>query len=259
MIQHCKLCISECMQEHVLVNRWFCLAGGGQSVREGGGGSGKLPHSRSSDSLIAAKYAGGSVRISDRIADQVIEEVDEQTTITSMAGKPPEQRPTIYSIFPQQGPPSPSAPLPVPPGRQTSTFLSHSAPNSSAIPPTSSLSPARSIANYGDMLSMKSAPGFANDNSSGLGSGSLGAGDIGVDTISIGSNTDSSEDEFSKLKHARMQERIHYARSISAQQDIGDVDNAGESESLLVNITDTSRTGPVQSPRNSMYSEKGNS
>lgn len=240
-------------------NKHCCLAGGGQPVKDGSGGSGKLPTSRSSDSLIGAKYVGGSVRIADRIADQVIEEVDEQQTITSMAGKLPEQRPTIYDIFPQQGPPAPSAPLPVPPGRQTSTFLSHSAPNTSAIPPTSSLSPARSIATYGDMMSMKSAPGFANDNSSGLGSGSIGAGDIGVDTISIGSNTDSSEDEFSRLKQARMQERIHYARSISAQQDMGDVDNTGESESLLVNITDTSRTGPMQSPRNSTYSDKGNS
>lgn len=215
-------------------------------------GSGRLPNSRSSDSLATAKYtAGGSVRI----ADQVIEEVDEQQTITSMAGKPPEQRPTVHDIFP----PAPSAPVPVPPGRQTSTFFSHSAPNTSAIPPTSSLSPARSMAAYGDMLSMKSAPGFGNDNSSGLGSGSLVGGDLGIDTISIGSVSDSSEDEFTRLKHARMRERIQYARSISAQQGLGDLDNVGENESLLVNVTETSKTGPVKSPRSSVYSDKGES
>lgn len=184
-----------------------------------------------------------------RIADQVIEEVDEQQTITSMAAKPPEQRPTVYDIFP----PPASDPVPVPPGRQTSTFISHSAPNSSAIPPTSTRSPAHSIAAYGDMVSMKSTLGFGNDNSSGLGSGSLAGAELGIDAISIGSNSDSSEDEFTRLKHARMRERIRYARSISAQQGLGDLEN----ESLLVNIMDTSKTGPVKSPRDSLNSDKG--
>ncbi|XP_054269172.1 bestrophin-4 isoform X2 [Macrosteles quadrilineatus] len=230
-----------------------------------GGSVTRLPSSRSSDSLATAKYtAGGSVRISDRIADQVIEEVDEQQTITSMANKPPEQRPTMQDIFPTSlsppsvGPPTPSDPLPIPPGRQTSTYFSHSAPNTSAIPPTSSLSPARSTATFPDMLSMKSAPGFGNDNSSGLGSGSIGH-DLAMDTISIGSNTDSSEDEFTKLKRARRQERILYARSVSAQPGAGDGDQAEENESLLVNMIDSSRTGPVRSPRSSVYSEKGES
>ncbi|KAG8258080.1 hypothetical protein J6590_036818 [Homalodisca vitripennis] len=224
-------------------------------MREGMGSTNRLHPSRSSDSLVNAKYtAGGSVRIADRIADQVIEEVDEQQTITSMAGRPPEQRPTIQDIFPNTGPPPPSAPLPVPPGRNTSTYFSHSAPNTSAVPPTSSLSPARSVATYTDMLSMKSAPGLGNDNSSGLGSGSLGAG---VDTISIGSNTDSSEDEFTRLKHARMQERIRYARSISAQQ--GMAEGEGESESLLTNMMDSTRIGSVRSPRNSLHGDRGES
>uniref|UniRef100_A0A1B6MIT8 Bestrophin homolog n=1 Tax=Graphocephala atropunctata TaxID=36148 RepID=A0A1B6MIT8_9HEMI len=233
-------------------------AGGGQQLREMMGSNSRLPPSRSSDSLVNAKYAaGGSVRIADRLAGQVIEEVDEQQTITSMAGRPPEQRPTMQDIFPNQGPPPPSAPLPVPAGRNTSTYFSHSAPNTSAVPPTSSLSPARSVATYADMLSMKSAPGFGNDNSSGLGSGSLGAGDIGVDTISIGSNTDSSEDEFSRLKQERMQERIRYARSISAQQ--GMAEGEGESESLLTNMMDSARTGSIRSPRNSLHSDRGES
>ena len=40
----------------------------------------------------------------------VIEEVDEQMTMTSMR---PESRPNVMSIFPQ-GPPSPTAPMDVP-------------------------------------------------------------------------------------------------------------------------------------------------
>lgn len=230
--------------------------------RETSAGPGKLPVSQSSDSLQAKFTTGGSIRI----ADQVIEEVDEQQTITSTAGRPAEQKPNVRTIFTQpSGPPPPSAPLPVP-GRTSSAHISKSAPTSctSAIPPTTQLSPTRSNVTYTEVLSVKSAPGF-NDNSSGLGSGSLGAGDAGADTISIGSNTDSSEDEFTKLKHSRMrerQERIKYARSISAQQNLGDEHEgtAGENEFLLMDMTGGSRTGLVpKSTRSSMYSEKGDS
>lgn len=56
------------------------------------------------------KYpAAGSMKITD----QVIEEVDEQMTVTSM--RAPEQRPTAQSIFmPSTGPPPPSNPVMVP-------------------------------------------------------------------------------------------------------------------------------------------------
>lgn len=56
------------------------------------------------------KYpAAGSMKITD----QVIEEVDEQMTITSM--RAPEQRPTAQSLFmPPTGPPPPSHPVMVP-------------------------------------------------------------------------------------------------------------------------------------------------
>ncbi|VVC89153.1 unnamed protein product [Leptidea sinapis] len=47
-----------------------------------------------------------------KIANDVIEEVDEQATITSM-GKRPETRPTAMSLF-AQGPPTPSEPVNVP-------------------------------------------------------------------------------------------------------------------------------------------------
>jgi hypothetical protein len=50
-----------------------------------------------------------------RIADQVIEEVDEQSTVQSI--KPPDQRPNVRTIFPMPiGPPPASAPVPVPKG-----------------------------------------------------------------------------------------------------------------------------------------------
>lgn len=56
------------------------------------------------------KYpAAGSMKITD----QVIEEVDEQMTITSL--RAPEQRPTAQSLFmPPTGPPPPSNPVMVP-------------------------------------------------------------------------------------------------------------------------------------------------
>lgn len=46
-----------------------------------------------------------------RIADDVIEEVDEQSTITSMHTAGVEQRPSVLNIF---GPPPPSKPISVP-------------------------------------------------------------------------------------------------------------------------------------------------
>lgn len=46
-----------------------------------------------------------------RIADEVIEEVDEQSTITSMHNADVEHRPSVMNIF---GPPPPSQPISVP-------------------------------------------------------------------------------------------------------------------------------------------------
>ncbi|XP_039279178.1 bestrophin-4 [Nilaparvata lugens] len=222
---------------------------GGQPVTSGG----KLPVSHSTDSLqgrFQGLQGGGSIRITD----QVIEEVDEQQTITSMRGQP-EQRPNVRSIFPQTdnnlfpvsnnqigmtqltpGHPPSSAPVPVPPGRPSVTHLSSSAPP----PLTAPVSPAPSTVTYTEVLSVKSAPGF--DNSSGLGSGSIGPN---ADAVSIGSSTDTSEDEFSKLRQSRRRERmdIRYARSISAQQaEAGS--SPPESESLL-DLTADSRTGLI--------------
>ena len=54
----------------------------------------------------------------------VIEEVDEQMTISSMR---PESRPHVQSIFPQ-GPPPPSSPVDVPGTKHNGEILSSSAP-----------------------------------------------------------------------------------------------------------------------------------
>ncbi|RZF32140.1 hypothetical protein LSTR_LSTR004003 [Laodelphax striatellus] len=217
--------------------------------------AGRLPVSHSTDSLqgrFQGLQGGGSIRITD----QVIEEVDEQQTITSMRGQP-EQRPNVRSIFAtgdhqQQYPmntlstghPPASAPVPVPPGRPSMSHLSSSAPNSTAMPPlTAPVSPAPSSVTYTEVLSVKSAPGF--DNSSGLGSGSIGPN---ADAVSIGSSTDSSGDEFSKLRQSRRRERLdlRYARSISAQHAANEeAGSPPESESLL-DLTADSRTGLIQ-------------
>lgn len=72
--------------------------------------------------------AGGSMRIG------VIEEVDEQMTMTSMR---PETRTHVANIFPQSGPPMASAPVDVP--RKTyrnGDILSTSAPAGPGIPIT---------------------------------------------------------------------------------------------------------------------------
>lgn len=71
----------------------------------------RIPASPSGTSLSGSQKVPippGSVRI----ADQVIEEVDEQLTITSMKGQP-DVRPTAASLF-ATGPPTPSAPVDVP-------------------------------------------------------------------------------------------------------------------------------------------------
>lgn len=100
------------------------------------GGPPRLSESQSSTSLAGKlpPVGGGSMRI----ADQVIEEVDEQTTITSMAGKAPEQRPTAQSIFQN----APTQPVAVPkrrPNPGNALPFTHPA---TSLPPTVAVSPA---------------------------------------------------------------------------------------------------------------------
>jgi hypothetical protein len=210
-----------------------------------------------------------------RIADQIIEEVDEQSTVQSV--KPPDQRPNVRTIFPTPiGPPAASAPVAVPKssfhtGHLNFPPLSSSAPASAAIPPPTS--PGHSSVTYTEILSVKSAPGFGNDDASGLGSASkMGSQDNEStitlaphgdgDNVSIGdSSTDStSEDEFTRLKSKREKERKarfiqRLARSISAQQAAIGMEYQ-DNEHLLMDLTASSQTGLLPpSPRSGNYSD----
>ena len=79
-----------------------------------GSGTGKVYTSQSQTSLHKTGGGGGTMKITD----QVIEEVDEQLTITSM-GRPAE-RPSVKDIFPEipPGRPPASEPVDVPMGKE---------------------------------------------------------------------------------------------------------------------------------------------
>ncbi|XP_046742225.1 bestrophin-2 isoform X3 [Diprion similis] len=206
---------------------------------------GKIPNSNSAASLQQSRYAGGgSMRIG------VIEEVDEQMTMTSMR---PETRPHVQSIFPQGAPP-PSAPMNVPGtvspinGRNGGEILSTSAP-AAAIRLPSAPRTQRSTQSARSSAHFESAPGFemgpVND----------------MDNISMSStSTMNSDDEFLKLKTEREKQRrdkavLKLARSISAQTQINHAGNlnASDSEALLTELAQTSRISIR--PRNDNYTD----
>lgn len=236
----------------------------------------KIPKSNSSASLQpGSRFGAGSMRITD----QVIEEVDEQSTVTSM--RPPDLHPNVRTIFPsgihhQTGPPPPSAPVAVPNTSLSSKAhlliipLSSSAPATAAVAPPVAVSPAPSSVTYTEVLSVKSAPGYGTErpqqaNRSVSHPGSQGDCQSLVvqaegDTISIGgSSTASSDDEFTRLKQTRDKERKEkliqrLARSISAQQ-AGNIPL--DNEQLLMDINIDSRTGllSASSPRSSVFGD----
>lgn len=170
-----------------------------------------------SSASIAGKYP---IQGSMKIADQVIEEVDEQMTITSMRAQ--EARPTAQSIF-SHVPPQHSDPMDVP-GRVPSYMRAHSAFVHGGTEPL--LFPPGGV----DALLSTSAPNPAKFQHSNIPSG----GDF--DTKGFGSqeteksmnieeldSTPMPDDDFEKLRQARELERIErqkqkLARSISNQQ-----------------------------------------
>lgn len=190
-----------------------------------GTSGGAIPYSASSVSLSRrdGQHHGGSMRITD----QVIEEVDEQLTITSV--KPPDVRPTIQSIFPVQvassvtssGQPQ-SAPIDIPnrvtepPYRRTQSelthfgdvsifppggideFLSSSAPTAPGIP----LIPISSFNTTGQTDKMKSQES--------LNSISKTEHPNLDDTQNMTFNQE--EDEFEKLRIQREQEKLNRAK-----------------------------------------------
>ncbi|CAG9822646.1 unnamed protein product [Phaedon cochleariae] len=144
-----------------------------------------------------------------KITDQVIEEVDEQTTITSQRSAK-EPRPSVIDFF---GPPSPTTPIDVP------NAGSHSYET-------------RGVDIYDPFPRIStSAPGTSTDEKC-------------QDNVSIGgSMTDEEDDEFSRLKKVREEERLsrlksNLSRSLSIRPE--------EQELLLGRCTD--KTVAPQSP-----------
>ncbi|KAL0839607.1 hypothetical protein ABMA28_016287 [Loxostege sticticalis] len=194
--------------------------------------------SASNASLNKPVTAGGAGSM--KIANEVIEEVDEQATITSM-GKRPESRPTAMSLF---SPPAPSNPVDVPSKASNHTTtdnrLSSSAPSAwsrAAAAAAGDTSPA--------VQSLNTQNSFASDTDARPRLDS----DVGPSLSAAGSQTlldevDGAEDadDFERLRSIRDQRRREkylqklMARSVSAQQTAGSnelIDNDLLLEELL--------------------------
>lgn len=196
---------------------------------------GHLPSSSSAASLQNQRQVGpgGSMRIG------VIEEVDEQMTMTSMR---PESRPHVMSIFPQ-GPPPASAPMDVPGAKDYShrngQLLSSSAPAGTARCRSASVS--RSASRNRPSQSARSSalydPSFIGDLNEEDGDNESNASSM--------HSSDESVDEFTKLKIEREKQRADralgkVARSLeSNRHSTVDLDD-GESL-LLADLAETSR------------------
>ncbi|KAL0271012.1 UNVERIFIED_CONTAM: hypothetical protein PYX00_008258 [Menopon gallinae] len=182
---------------------------GSQTINLGpNAGSGRIHSSQSAASLPKSLGAGGTLRITD----QVIEEVDEQMTLTSMKRQSPD-RMNVRDIFTNSGRPPQSNPVDVPLNNMNRSFnLSVSAPSETAtnlsefaIPPFEG--------------SIQSAPVFE--------SPTAVPKKAEMDDMSLGSAVEIEEevDEFTRLKAKRSDERKRkFARSVSQRQDDGDAD-----------------------------------
>lgn len=240
--------------------------------RPDGGSSGtktpaRLPNSSSAASLQARIVgpAGGSTRIG------VIEEVDEQMTMTSMR---PETRPHVQSIFPQ-GPPPASAPVDVP-GSDSSRnghLFSNSAPAAALNVDRSDRSEGRSDYENGNnyesgtrtnrsSVAYDAASSFQSSVNGGGGGGGGGGDDDAFSPRSSVCSNSSSDDEFTKLKLARQRQKREremkrLARSISGQTNAtgsGYARNLMDNETLLLTeLADASRA----SMRPSSSDDKG--
>ncbi|XP_043283504.1 bestrophin-4 [Venturia canescens] len=219
---------------------------------DGGSGSktpGRIPNSCSAASLQNRYPGTGSMRIG------VIEEVDEQMTMTSMR---PETRPHIQSIFPQ-GPPPPSLPVDVPGTKRNGEILSSSAPAGPGLGTNRYLGQPRTH------LATRSARSSATfDPVSGYG----GSGTAEEDNISSRSSvcsTVSSDDDFTRLKLERDKERRDRAMKKLVRSVSGNQRNEGPSsleldtETLLLNeMAETSKISLQRSDRNSKNNESDN-
>lgn len=177
-------------------------------------GSGSIRMHPSSSSVSLPKTAAGGQTGTLKITDQVIEEVDEQLTITSTR-RGSVERPNVKDIFPvsaESGKPPRSDPVDVPLESITSTSqIFRMSPPDQVFRMETASDPST--------ISRKKA-----------------AGDDNISSSSKDSEQeeDDEDNEFTRLKAKRMEERkkkfaSRFARSISAYQGDGDV----ESEILL--------------------------
>nr|XP_023026168.1 bestrophin-4-like isoform X1 [Leptinotarsa decemlineata] len=163
------------------------------------------------NNLVPDIYAK-SVGSTKKITDEIIEEVDEQTTITSQRSAK-ESRPSVMNLF---GPPTPSTPIDVP------LSYDHQTANENVYDPFSRIS--------------TSAPGTSGD----------GKGVDNADNVSIGGSvTDEEDDDFSKLKKVREEERLSrlklgLSRSLSTK---------GEDQESLLGRRCSNTTLTPQTPR----------
>ncbi|XP_020279361.1 bestrophin-4-like isoform X2 [Pseudomyrmex gracilis] len=201
--------------------------------------SGKIPSSNSAVSLqIRPTGASGSMRIG------VIEEVDEQMTLTSLRQSNDTNKPHVQSIF-AQGPPPPSDPVDVP-----GSALSHRRDILSRSAPAPGIGATDSNGNTRDRRSgIRSQISTHSVQSSIFEPASYPGSGINDDLPSTPRSTcsDDSANEFTKLKNERKERRRNrrIARSVSGQISIL---NGNQSKSppdsetlLLTELADVSR------------------
>ncbi|XP_066603701.1 bestrophin-2-like isoform X1 [Prorops nasuta] len=227
--------------------------------------SGTKTPARLANSSSAASLAnrfpggGGSMRIG------VIEEVDEQMTMTSVRA---ENRPHVQSIFPQ-GPPPPSAPVDVPRSHRNGQVFSASAPVSAhrnVDPESTGNGQERRFSTTARQRSTQSArSSIAYDPvTSYMGTS---ADDLGSPENSTNGSNSSSDDEFTKLKLEREKERRDRAMRILGRSGTASGENlpsavTGEPSTsldretmLLAELADASRRS-LQPSKNQEQSQK---
>ncbi|XP_015184039.1 PREDICTED: bestrophin-4 isoform X2 [Polistes dominula] len=207
---------------------------------------GRIPNSSSAVSLQPRVIGGtgGSARIG------VIEEVDEQMTMTSMRA---ENRPHVQSIFPQ-GPPPPSAPVDVPETNHSRNrdTISNSAPATAYVPAPGTSGIVHDFENGNPPIARRERSSISYEPSRSYQSTTTGDGMISPRS-SISSTTSSSGDEFTKLKVERENQRREkafrrLARSVSGHTNIiqPEARNLTENELLLLTeLADASRTAMI--------------
>ncbi|XP_060800717.1 uncharacterized protein LOC106131266 isoform X3 [Amyelois transitella] len=184
--------------------------------------------SASNPALNKPAAASGSMKI----ANEVIEEVDEQTTITSM-GKRPENRPTAMSLF-NQNPINPSEPVNVPSrtsNHSSNPRLSTSAPTNNNWGRTNAGDKSPAAQSLSTQQSFPSLPDEARPRLDSDVGPSLSAAGSNTLMDEVDGNEDPDMDDFDRLRSIREQNRrdkylqkLMAARSVSAQQPTGSLE-----------------------------------